>query len=481
MMKKLNELYKDVPYETEIKGIKINSKEIEPGDLFVCTKGVTVDRHDFIEEAISKGASALVVSRKDLNYNIPMIYVEDTNKELPSLCANFYDNPDEKMSMIGVTGTDGKTTVSTVIHNLIGEDICGYLGSNGRNCAKFNRGTVNSTPDADKLYLYFKEFLDAGCKYVSFEASSEGFYRGRLDAIKFDVSVLTNITGDHLNIHKTMDNYIDCKCRLFSQTKPEGFCILNREDAYYERVRRHCNGKVLTYGKNPDCDLQIVDYTLKPKYTKIKLKYKNKEYDVESSLLGEFNVYNLSAALLACLALGFPMKELLKKTSKLEVDGRLKVLNTNTPYTIMVDYAHTTNAVKSVLDFVHTLDINHSIVVIGSAGSREKEKRPLMGKIVADNATHVIFTADDPRYEDPNQIALEMASQISDYDNYEIEVDRKLAVQKAVNMAKPKDIILLLGKGCETEQKLKDGPIYYSDSESAYEAVALREAREEVE
>ncbi len=480
-MKKLNELYDNVPYETEIKGIKINSKEIEPGDLFVCTKGVTVDRHDFIDEAISRGASALVVSRKDLKYDIPMVYVEDTNKELPYLCSAFNDYPEEKMKMIGVTGTDGKTTVSTVIHTLIGDDICGYLGSNGRDCAKFSRDTVNSTPDADKLYLYFKEFLDAGCKYVSFEASSEGFYRGRLAAINFDVSVLTNITEDHLNIHKTMDNYIDCKCRLFSQTKADGFCILNKDDTYYERVKRHCNGTVLTYGKDADCDLQIVDYTLKPKFTKIKIKYKNKEYDVESSLLGEFNVYNLAAALLATLALGFPMKELLKRTSKLEVDGRLKVLNTNTPYTVMVDYAHTTNAVKSVLDFVHTLDVNRSIVVIGSAGRREKEKRPIMGKVVADNATYAIFTADDPRDEDPKQIALEMASQIEDYDNYEIEVDRKLAVQKAIDMAKPKDIVLLLGKGCETEQKLKDGPIYYSDSDSAYEAVALREAREEQE
>ncbi len=477
-MKKLNELYENIPYDTEIKGIKINSKEVESGDLFVCTMGVTADRHNFIDDAVSHGASALVVSRKDIKTSIPSVYVENTNKELPFLCSKFYDHPEDKMTMIGVTGTDGKTTTSTVIHTLMGNDICGYLGSNGANCSKFNEETQNSTPDADKLYKIFKKFLDAGCKYVSFEASSEAFYRGRLNAMKFDISVLTNITEDHLNVHKTLDNYIECKCKLFSNTKKDGLCILNHDDEHFERVKRSCNGKVLTYGKGIDNDLQIISYVLKPRFTKIKIKYKNKEYDIESSLLGEYNVYNLAAALLVCLELGCNIKDLQKKTQKLEVDGRFKILNTETPYTVVVDYAHTTNAVKSVLDFVHTLDVNRSIVVIGSAGGREKEKRPLMGKTVADNANYAIFTADDPRDEDPEVIAKEMASEIKDKESYEIEVDRKKAVRRAIDMAKPKDIVLILGKGCETSQKLKDGPVYYSDTESAYEAVEIRKLRE---
>ena len=460
-MKKLNEIY-DVNYDTEIKDIKINSTEVEPGDLFVCTKGVTADRHDFIDDAAKRGASALVVSRKDINTSIPSVYVENTNKELPYLCQRFYNHPEREATMIGVTGTDGKTTTSYIIRTLLGKDICAYLGSNGVECSKFKRSLKNSTPDADVLYKYFRKFVDSGCRYISFEASSEGFYRGRLEGLEFDISILTNITEDHLNIHKTMDNYIDCKCRLFSQTKKDGLCVLNYEDTYFERVKRHCNGRVVTYGRDSSCDLQIVDYELNPKYTKIKYKYKNKEYNIESSLLGLFNIYNLAAALLVCLELGVPMKELQKRTSMLEVEGRLKVLNTDTPYTIIVDYAHTTNAVKSVLEFVNTLDINHSIVVIGSAGSREVEKRPLMGKVVYD----------------PHEIAEQMASLIDDKDSYEIIVDREKAVQKAVDLAKDKDVILLLGKGCETEQKLAEGPVYYSDSESAYKAVKNRKEKE---
>ncbi len=477
-MKKLNELFTDASSDVLIKDIKINSKEVEPGDLFVCTKGVTADRHDFIDDAIKRGASALVVSRKDIKRKVPTIHVEDTNKELPYLCAKFYDNPEKQMKMIGVTGTDGKTTVSTVIHTLIGDDICAYLGSNGRSCAKFQKETSNSTPDADKLYKYFHEFLEAGCKYVSFEASSEGFYRNRLVGIKFDVSVLTNITGDHLNIHKTMDNYIDCKCELFKTTKKDGYCILNKEDQYYERVRKSCQGKVLTYGEDETCDLQIISYHLKATGADIKFKYKNQEFTVESPLLGKFNVYNLAAAILSCICLGFDLENLLKKVKDIKIPGRQEVLKTNTPYTIMVDYAHTTNAVKNILEFVKTLDINRSIVVIGSAGQREIEKRPHMGKLVADNATHVIFTADDPRDEDPKQICQDMASDISGYDNYEVEVDRVKAVEKAVNMATDGDLILLLGKGCETEQKLKDGPIHYSDIETGYDAVKKRKKLE---
>ena len=222
-MKKLNELYPGVGTDILIKGIKINSKEVVAGDLFVCTMGVTRDRHDFIDEAIKNGASAIIVSKDIKDKSVPIIKVPDTNRELPYLCQKFYDYPDNKMKMIGVTGTDGKTSVTTIIQTLIGSDICGYIGTNGRSCAGFTGDNPNTTPDAQNLYLYLDEFVKYGCKYTAMEASSEAFFRGRLQAMEYDVSAITNITSEHLNIHGSFENYLDSKLQLFRQTKKDGF------------------------------------------------------------------------------------------------------------------------------------------------------------------------------------------------------------------------------------------------------------------
>ena len=208
-MKRLSELYSGYP-DIEIKGIKINSKDIEPGDLFVCTTGITADRHDYVDDAVNKGAVAIVASRK-VETSVPVVYVEDTNKELPLVCSKYYDYPENKLDIIGITGTNGKTTTASIIQDLMGNDICGYLGTNGIICSKFNEHIVNTTPDSDRLYKYFDRFVDSGCKYLSMEVSSEAFYRHRVDNLKFKVGILTNITQDHLNIHGTIENYVECR------------------------------------------------------------------------------------------------------------------------------------------------------------------------------------------------------------------------------------------------------------------------------
>lgn len=473
-MKRLNELY-DIDSDAEIKGIKINSKEIESGDLFVCTMGVKVDRHDYIEEAIKRGASALVVSRDNIEAPIPVIKVENTNQELPLLCRKFYDYPEEKLKMIGVTGTDGKTSTATIIQTLIGIDKCGYIGTNGRSYKDFKGDTNNTTPDVDKLEIYLDEFVQAECPYACMEASSEAFFRGRMQGLLFDVSVITNITKEHLNIHGSYENYIECKSMLFKQTKQSGVCVLNHDDAHFEEVKKACNGKVVTYGKEEGNTLQIVSYKVNPKCTYITYKYQDKLYDIKSPLLGEFNVYNLAGAILACLSLDFTWEELMKNLDQLNVDGRMELLDTDTPYYVMIDYAHTPNGITNLLNFVHTLDINRSIVVIGSAGERDYLKRPIMGQTILDNASYAIFTYEDPRSEDPHDIIEQLIKTAKNtHHNYEIEVDRRTAIRKAINMAKPKDMVLILGKGNETYQKLKDETIYFNDVEEAYKAVEIR-------
>ena len=473
-MKKLNELY-DCEYDTLIKGIKMNSKQIEPGDLFVCTMGVNVDRHDFIDEAIERGAAAIVVSKDVGEKKVPIIKVKNTNKELPLVCSKFYDNPEKKLNIIGITGTDGKTSTATIVQALLGDDICGYIGTNGRKCSKFEEEIANTTPDSDKLFMYFRDFIDAGCNTVAMEASSEAFFRKRLETIEFDCSAITNITKEHLNIHKTYENYIDCKCQLFRQTKKTDYCILNSDDPHFETVKENCNGKVLTYGQNKSDDIYIKNYKIKPNETEITIVYNNKKYDIISPLLGKFNIYNLCAGLLVALTQNKTMDELIKNISKIKISGRLDLINKGQNFYVMVDYAHTPNGISNLLEFVHTLDINRSIVVIGSAGERDFLKRPIMGKTVCDNASYAIFTYEDPRSEDPKDIADMLIKDIKDtHNNYKIVLDRRKAIETAINMAKENDMVLILGKGNETYQKLKDKTIYFNDIEEAIKALDKR-------
>ena len=474
-MKKLSELY-DINDDTIIKGIKINSKKVTNGDIFVCIMGVKVDRHDYIDEAIKNGASAIVVSKDGIKASVPVIKVDDTNKELPLLCQRFYDYPQNKLTMIGVTGTDGKTSTTTIIQKLLGIDKTGYIGTNGMSYGTVKRDTDNSTPDATVLYDLFNEFQENGCTTAVMEATSEAFFRGRLQHLMFDISVITNITREHLNIHKTFDNYIECKCMLFKQTKKDGYSILNHDDELYERVRENCVSKVLTYGKGQDNDLIIKDFKIFANKTLITYVYKDKEYEVNSPLLGEFNVYNLAAAFLACLCQGYQFEELIKNLDGVYIDGRMQLLDTKTPYHVMIDYAHTPNGIINLLTFVHTLNINRSIVVIGSAGERDNLKRHIMGEVVLDNASYAIFTYEDPRSEDPRDIINDMISTAKEkHHNYEIVVDRREAIRRAVNIAEDNDLVLVLGKGNETYQKLKDKVIYFNDVEEAYQAVWDRE------
>ena len=474
-MKRLNELF-DCDSDIEVNGISLNSKEIKNGDLFVCTMGVTADRHDFIDEAIENGAVACVVSKDVGEKSVPIIKVEDTNKELPFLCQRFYDYPDKTLKMIGVTGTDGKTSTTTIIQTLIGKDLCGYVGTNGRSYGDFEGDNPNTTPDAQNMYFYLDEFVQHGCKYASIETSSEAFFRGRLQAMEFDVSAMTNVTSEHLNIHGSFENYLESKLTLFKQTKEDGYTVLNHDDKYYEQAREVCKAShVLTYGSGEDNDLQIVDFKLYPDHTDITFKYNNKELKINSPLMGDFNVYNLACAILCTLSLGISLDTILERIPNIKIKGRLEVLDTNEPYFVMVDYAHTPNGITKLLNFVHTLDINRSIVVIGQAGERDYLKRPQVGNVVVENATYAIFTYEDPRSEDPMDICNDIIKELKEtHDNYEIVIDRREAINKAIEMAEDKDMVLILGKGNETYEKLKDETIYFNDMEEAYKAIENR-------
>lgn len=464
-MKKLNELI-NCNYDINITGIKINSSLIEPGDLFICTDMGTVDRHLFIDDAINRGASAIIVKNDVQEKNIPIIKVDNPNKIFSSICSKFYDEPEKKLRLIGITGTDGKTTTATIVQTLIGND-CGYIGTNGINCNKFYIDSPNTTPDANVLYDVFHKFVDNNISNVAMEISSEALMRGRVNNLEFDCSILTNITKEHLNIHHTLENYIDSKCELFRKCKKNGICVVNIDDINYETVIENCNGAIKTYGSKETADLYFYDIKLFTNKTIFKIKYKNQEYEIISPLLALFNVYNLCAALLALLELNYNIYDLINNIKSIKVKGRLESINLGQNFSVIVDYAHTPNGIKELLNFTKKLNVNKTIVVFSEPGERDKSKRAEKGYNVITNCDHAIITTQDPRTENPADIANDLLELVKDYTNYEIILDRGLAIKKAINMASNNDLVLIIGKGAETHHQFKDKQVFFCDIDEA--------------
>ena len=317
------------------------------------------------------------------------------------------------------------------------------------------------------MYQILAEFVKRGIKYVAMETSSEAFYYHRLDSFNFDIGGLTNITSDHMNTHKTLENYINCKKQLFIHSKMQ---ILNQSDKHYKEIVS-ISKKPFTYCYENN-HLTIKDYTLKANGTDITYQYNGIDYSCSSSLLGKFNIENLSLALLCCLKANIDIKELLNKCSKLSIPGRMQVIDLGQKYHVVIDYAHTVNAVDTVLDFANTLEVNRIITVTGQAGGRDHSKRKFIGKSCLDKSDLVILTTDDPRFENVDDIIKDIL-ELSTKTNYEIIKDRPKAIQHACSIAKENDLILLLGKGSDKYQAVEDRREYYFEEEEAIKAIKM--------
>ena len=449
--------------DISINGIKTNSKDIKKGDCFVCIKGINEDRHNYIDDAIKRGASCLVVE-KEGNYSIPFVKFNNANKILGEISKRFYDDPCSKLKLIGITGTDGKTTTASIIRNMIGNNMCGYIGTNGVYIKDKKIITNNTTNEINVTYKYLDEFIKNNLKYASMEISSESLLHNRTNTLKLDVAIITNITQDHLNVHKSIDNYIESKKKILELLKKDGVAIINRDDKNYDKIINNIKCKYITYGKNNLSDLIITDVKEYKTGTIYMFKYKEKEYKVISPLLGIFNVYNLCSSILALKSLGFSIDESIKRVTNINnVSGRCEILEFGQKYRIVLDYAHTENALKEILDFLNKTKGNGKIITItGSAGGREKEKRKTMGKVVLSNSDLVIFTMDDPRYENVEDIINDMLSEYSD-GNYIKIYDREVAIKKGLDLCDDSDTILIAGKGRDNYMAIEDKKIKYCD------------------
>lgn len=455
-MKNLFDLYF---IDVKVKDIKTNSKEVSKEDVFICIKGVSVDRHEYISEAIKNGASFIVVS-KGKNYKVPYIKVKNPNKELSILTDYIYDDA-KKINLIAVTGTDGKTTTASIIKDML-KDECGYIGTNGVIGKNYKATCDNTTPPLEKTYKYLDIFYKEGLTYAAIEASSEGMMHKRLGKLEFKRAIFTNFTEDHLNVHKTLENYLKCKRKVFKQISKDGIAILNKDDEYYKKFKASCRCKTLSYGKSKYSRLRILSFKEYSNKTEIKYRYKGKVFEINSPLLGEFNVYNLSAAILTLLSMGYKVSTIRKKVYNIKVPfGRCEFLDYKTPYKIVIDYAHTTNGIKNILTYLNKIKRGKIITVSGSAGGREKEKRKWMGKALQELSDIVIYTEDDPRYEKPGEIINDLIDKSKT--NYITIINREKAILKALSLAKNNDIVAILGKGRDNYMAIKDKKVFYSD------------------
>ena len=444
-----------IKYET-------NSNLVKEGQIFVAIKGNTVDGHDFIDEAIKNGASK-IVSEKELNISIPYEIVSDTKEYLKKHLVNEYSDIVNKLKIIGITGTNGKTTSCYLIYqmlNKIGKETA-YLGTIGFYYKNKKIELNNTTPDILTLYKYLMEAVENDIEYLVMEVSSHALSFERIAGLKLKVAAFTNLTEDHLDYHKTMENYLNEKLKIVNYLDKGAYILLNSDDKSSTKfMERYPLYK--TYGLNGD--YKIINHNIHPDHTDLVFSYNNKEYKVTTNLTSKFNVYNYLTCISVLNTLGINLDELVGITKEIyPPKGRCETYKVGKGYAV-VDYAHTPDAVEKVIEAYTELKRNRIITIIGCGGDRDPIKRPIMGNIATKLSDYVIFTNDNPRTEDPKKIMDDIVKD-NHSKNYEIIFDRKEAILKGIKMLEKDDILLVLGKGHEDYQIIGHEKIHFDDAE----------------
>jgi UDP-N-acetylmuramoyl-L-alanyl-D-glutamate--2,6-diaminopimelate ligase len=463
----------------DINDVQIDSRKVQKGSLFVAVKGVAVDGHQFIAKAIEQGAIAIVCEEMPSTQKDGVTYVQTNNSaEAAGLTAhNFYDQPTTKLKLVGVTGTNGKTTIATLLYKLftcLGYK-CGLLSTVENQIAGKVIPSTHTTPDAISLNALLKQMADEGCEYAFMEVSSHAIHQHRIAGLEFAGALFSNITHDHLDYHKTFDEYIKAKKAFFDGLSSSAFAITNIDDKRGSVMLQNTAAKKYTYSLRTVADFKgkILENIL----TGLVMSINDKE--VHFRLIGEFNAYNLLAVYGAAICLGEDRAHVLQCLSNTTgAEGRFDYLISPKERVIgIVDYAHTPDALVNVLGTIKKLKQGHEqvITVVGCGGDRDRTKRPIMGEVACEHSDKVIFTSDNPRSEDPQQILNEMETGLSSAAKrkYVSIVDRKQAIKTAVNMAGAEDIVLIAGKGHEKYQEIKGVKHHFDDKEVLKEMFEL--------
>lgn len=449
--------------------IKYNSKEIQKGDTFIALK-TNNDGHKYINDAIKNGATKIVAEYG--SYPVETLLVDNTKEYLVKYLYENYYQEIKDLKLIGITGTNGKTTTCMLLHNML--NMLGrktaYIGTNGFYINKFIKELPNTTPEILDLYELLIEAKKEGCEFVCIEASSHGLAQNRLENLKFDYAIFTNLTHEHLGYHKTMKNYALAKQKLFTMLRNNKYAIINKDDNYknYFILKENNN---ITYSLN-NGNYYVKEYKITTQNNIFTVVNNNKEYTFTTKLLGKHNIYNSLASIIVLNKIGYSFEEINNVLTIVSgPKGRMENISYNNN-NIIIDYAHTPDGIENVLKTAKELKPNQIITIIGCGGGTgsDREKRSTMGKLVLELSNKTIFTNDNPRDEEPNQIINDLLKEKTN-NNYIIELDRKKAIERGIKMLTNNDILLILGKGHENYQIIRNKKTHFSDKETVEEII----------
>ena len=460
--------------ESKVQNIRYDNRKIEQGDAFVCVKGFKVDGHSFIGDAIKKGAKTLIVQEDvSVQEDITIIKVRDTRKALAIMSSNYFGNPKDKLKIIGITGTNGKTTSAFIIKSILEKAgfMTGLIGTIANYIGNKKVDAVRTTPESYELHELFKNMVDAGVEYCVMEVSSHSLELDRVYGVQFEEGIFTNLTRDHLDFHKTFENYYNAKFKLFERSNHS---IINLDDPYGANIvkdieERGLKTKVSTFSIEKESDFKAFEIKSHSNGSEFKVNLEGIE-EFSINIPGEYNIYNSLGCIICAYNLNIPMDKIKEGLSDVVIPGRCELVakEKNLPYSIIIDYAHTPDGLENILSTVKAFTKNRMISVFGCGGDRDKVKRPQMGKIGCELSDIAIITSDNPRSEEPMDIINDIVKPLN-YDNFVIEVNRKEAIRKAMNMALEGDVIVIAGKGHETYQILKDETIHFDEREVVYD------------
>lgn len=457
--------------------IRTDSRKVKPGDIFVALRGIVGDGHDYIPKAIQNGASKIIA--EEGIYDVPYEIVPDTRKYLNDYLKENYNQYLEEMHIIGLTGTNGKTTTAYLIYDALNKmgTRCCYIGTVGYYLDGKVCDLPNTTPEVTEVYDMLINAYDSGCRYAVIEASSEGLLHGRLENVPFEYAVFTNLTQDHLNIHGTMENYANCKKKLFMQLKPNGKAIINFDDENKDKFIIESNNNI-TYGFSGG-NYKVIDYEMSIFGSSFIIEKDMVETKIKTPLIGKYNIYNALVAFVVLNELNFSNNEICNvMVSSSCPAGRMDIVKYKNNR-IIVDYAHTPDAIQNIINTVKEVCKGHIYTVFGCTGDRDRTKRPIMTKIVTDMSDMAIITCDDLHNEEPDNIVSDMLDGITNT-NYIVELDRKKAIILGIDLLKSDDVLLILGKGHEEVMIIKDKRIPFNDKKTVLEYLKSKDAVETV-
>lgn len=461
--------------DIEISKIQYDSRKIKYGDVFFCIEGYNVDGHKYIQNAINNGAIAVVCQKNiEEQLDCTVLRVEDSRKALALGAGNYYENPSNRMKIIGITGTNGKTTSAFMIKAILEQAgyKVGLIGTIANYIGDKKIHADRTTPESLELHELFKEMVDSSVNYCVMEVSSHSLSLDRVYGIEFSESIFTNLTQDHLDFHKTFENYFNAKLKLFERSKS---AAINIDDIYGKKAYSLITTSKLSYGLNSNSDIAASNVKMNSKGSKFILDYNDNSFEVELNIPGNYNVYNALGSIAVCLNEGISIEAIKKGLQKVQVPGRCELVanDHNLGFEIILDYAHTPDGLENILKTAREFTKGKLICVFGCGGDRDKTKRPIMGKIGSELSDISVITSDNPRTEEPLEIINDIIKGIEKH-NFEIIENRKAAIKRAMEMADQGDVIVIAGKGHEDYQILKDKTIHFDEREVVSEIIKER-------